>query len=199
MIGKSWTSKDQFLFGEKKILSIRWSNRLPRQSTGTDSKHHQQPDLCQNTINSLSSHLLYFFLFFLSLSLSSSPLLLAGCPSVSHTSYSLNPKQIGFRRGRKPSAWPSPLHLLRRNPVNRQHMAMGYGMDYGALQLMWSAGCSGTYTVTFRDTFPDGEMKLIGSVLTFTASTDQKGGELGVVVVGGWELGVRGGTVVSHS
>ncbi|MEQ2169386.1 hypothetical protein GOODEAATRI_024722, partial [Goodea atripinnis] len=87
---------------------------------------------------------------------------------------------IGFRRRRKPSAWPSPQRLLCRNPVNWQHMAMGYGIDYGALQRMWSTGCSGSYMVTFRDTFSDGEMKLIGSVLAFTASTDQKGGELGV-------------------
>lgn len=146
------------------------SNGLARQSKATDSKHHQQPDLCQNTINSLSSHSLHFFLFPLPLH---TRFFLVGCPSVSHTSYSLNPKQIGFRRRRKPSAWPSPLRLLRRNPVNRQHMAMVYGMDYEALQRMWSAGCSGSYMVTFRDTFPDGEMKLIGSVLAFTASTDQ--------------------------
>lgn len=53
-----------------------------------------------------------------------------GCFGVSHTSYSPNPKQIGFRHRRKPSVWPSPRRLLPRNPINRQHMAIGYGMDY---------------------------------------------------------------------
>ncbi|TNN72182.1 26S proteasome complex subunit DSS1 [Liparis tanakae] len=54
-----------------------------------------------------------------------------GCLGVSHTSYSPNPKQIGFRHRGKPSVWPSPRCLLRKSPINRLHMAMGYGMDYG--------------------------------------------------------------------
>lgn len=57
----------------------------------------------------------------------------------------------------KPSVWPSPRRLLRRNPINRLHMAIGYGMDYGprdvcgplaARMLAW--WCSGTHTLARR-------------------------------------------------
>lgn len=77
----------------------------------------------------MSTHSLHSFLF--SLSPLFSLAVHVGCLGVSHTSYSPNPKQIGFRHRRKPSVWPSPRRLLRRNPINRQHMAIGYGMDYG--------------------------------------------------------------------
>lgn len=71
----------------------------------------------QNTITPLSTHSLHSFLVCARL---------LGCRGVSHTGYSLNPKQIGFRRRRREasSAWPSP---RRRRPVNRQHMAAGGG------------------------------------------------------------------------
>lgn len=71
----------------------------------------------QNTITPLSTHSLRSFLV-------SARLL--GRRGVSHTGYSLNPKQIGFRRRRREasSAGPSP---RRRSPVNRQHMATGSG------------------------------------------------------------------------
>lgn len=80
-----------------------------------------------------------------------------GCLCVSHTSYSPNPKQIGFRRRRKPSVWSSPWCLLRRNPINLQHMVIGYGMDYGPYNVcgplpapMVTWWCYGTRSLTRR-------------------------------------------------
>ncbi|CAK6949629.1 unnamed protein product [Scomber scombrus] len=81
-----------------------------------------------------------------------------GCLGVSHTSYSPNPKQIGFRHRRKPSVWPSPRRLLRRNPINRQHMAIGYGMDYGLatanLKLRYYESCTWCVGGRFRTSTP---------------------------------------------
>lgn len=130
---------------------------LLRQSPVMNSKHHQWPDPCQNTISSPSTHSLPSFRSPLSSSLLFTIALYVGCLSVSHTSYSLNPKQIGFRHRRKPSVWPSPWRLLRRNPINRQHMAIGYGMDYGPCNVcgpqaapVVTQWCSGTHSLTGR-------------------------------------------------
>lgn len=78
-----------------------------------------------------------------------------GCLGVSHTSYSPNPKQIGFRHRRKPSVWLSPWRSLHRNPINRQHMSIGYGMDYGPCDVCGplpvptvARRCCGTYSLT---------------------------------------------------
>lgn len=122
-----------------------------------DSNHHQWPEPMPKH-NQLP---VYTFTALLPLSSPlpfSSPLALhVGCLGVSHTSYSPNPKQIGFRHRRKPSVWPSPWCLLRRNPINRQHMAIGYGMDYGPCNVcgplaapMVTWWCSGTHSLTRR-------------------------------------------------
>lgn len=60
-----------------------------------------------------------------------------GCLGVSRTSYSHNPKQIGFRHRGKPHGLAVASALAPRSAVNRQHMAAGYGADYGPR--MWSA------------------------------------------------------------
>lgn len=130
------------------------NHQLYIQTITNDQTHAKtQSTPCQH-IHCTPSFL--FSLLFLSL-LSLLSALYVGCLGVSHTSYSLNPKQIGFRHRRKPSVWPSPRRLFRRNPINRQHMAIGYGMDYGPCNVcgplpapMVTWWCSGTHSLTRR-------------------------------------------------
>lgn len=145
---EEWTKQPQMalrVWTPKTITSYRFK---PSPMTRPLPKHNQLPVNTFTTLLPLFS-LCSSHLFSLALHV--------GCLGVSHTSYSPNPKQIGFRHRRKPSVWPSPRRSLRRNPINRQHMAIGYGMDYGPCNVcgplaapMVTWWCSGTHSLTRR-------------------------------------------------
>lgn len=131
----------------------RWlSDFGPRQITSYRFKQSMMIRPCAKTQSTPCQHIHCTPSSFLS-PLPFSLALHVGCLGVSRTSYSPNPKQIGFRHRRKPSVWPSPRRLLRRNPINRQHMAIGYGMDYRPCDVcgplaapMVTCWCSGTHS-----------------------------------------------------
>lgn len=106
-----------------------------------------------------------------------------------HQLFPLNPKQIGFRHSRKPSVWPPPRRSLCRNPINRQHMPIGCGTDYGPRDACGprAAATAARWRSRTRSA-PNEETELIVAVLTFTAAPTERG------------FGGGGGaTVVSHS
>lgn len=93
----------------------------------------------QNTITPLSTHSLHSFLV-------SARLL--GRRGISHTSYSLNPKQTSAADDEKP---PQPGRLLAAEaPLIGSTWPQVVGGDYGPVRRMWSTG----YTVIFPGHHP---------------------------------------------